>query len=121
MKPEEFDPWAEYTSYVCGLATNASCSFKFLEDAMKLNPDLGFLGQVRELYSRCAMMWNNEDGKDLEAIGGGFNITLGTLKDETKRKPIAAKLREFADVNDEIVRVLNQGIAGVKQGGTFSG
>ncbi len=121
MKPEEFDPWVEYTSYVCGLATNASCSFKFLEDAMKLNPDLGFLGQVRELYSRCAMMWNNEDGKDLEAIGGGFNITLGTLKDETKRKPIAAKLREFADVNDEIVRVLNQGIAGVKQGGTFSG
>lgn len=120
MKPEEFDPWANYTSYVCGLATNASCSFKFLEDAMKLNPDLGFLNQVRELYSHCGKLWNNEDGKDLEAIGGGFNITLEALKDEKKRKQIVGKLREFADVNDEIVRVLEQGITCLQKDGVLS-
>ena len=112
IKPEEFDPWADHTAYVCGLATNASCSFKFLEDAMKLNSDMGFLEEVRRLYLRCGEMWNHDNGEDLEAIGGGFNVTLEALQKEEQRKRIAAKLREFAEVNDEIVQVLRRGVAG---------
>ncbi len=114
MEPEEFDPWACHTSYVCGLATNASCSFKFLEDAMKLNPDMGFLEEVKKLYARFGEMWNHEDGKDLEAIGGGFNVTLKALQEQGTRSRIVAKIREFADVNDAIVKVLREGIAGLK-------
>lgn len=55
-------------------------------------------------------MWNNDDGKDLEAIGGGFNVTLEALQDKQHRSKIATKLREFTEVTDEIVRVLIQGI-----------
>lgn len=110
VKPENFDPWGCHTSYVCGLATNASCSFKFLEDAMKLNADMAFLHKVGELYLRCERMWNNDNGEDLEAIGGGFNVTLEVLQDKQRRKKIVAKLREFADVTEEIVRVLKQGL-----------
>lgn len=114
IRPEEFDPWACHTAYVCGLATNASCCFKFLEDAMKWNPDMGFLEEVKKLYSRFGEMWNHEDGKDLEAIGGGFNVTLKALKEKESRERIAGKLREFADGNDAIVKVLREGIAGLK-------
>jgi hypothetical protein len=52
-------------------------------------------------------MWNNDNGKDLEALGGGFNVTLEALKDKDRRGKIAAKLRGFAGVTDEIVRVWN--------------
>lgn len=110
VKPEEFDPWACYTAYVCCLATNASCCHEFLENAEKLNSDFTFLQEVGCLYRRCEDMWHNEEGKDLEAIGGGFNVTLEALQDKAHRSKIAAKLREFADVTDEIVRVLKQGI-----------
>lgn len=110
VKPEEFDPWASHTAYVCGLATNGSCCHSFLEKAQKLNPDMTFLEEVSRLYRKCEEMWNKDNGKDLEAIGGGFNVTLEALQDKERRSKIAAKLREFAEVTDEIVRVLKQGI-----------
>lgn len=110
IQPEQFDPWACHTAYVCELATNGSCSYTFLEKAMELNPDMTFLVEVSRLYKRCQQMWNKDSGKDLEAIGGGFNVTLEALQDKQQRSKIAVKLREFAEVTDEIVRVLQQGI-----------
>lgn len=110
MKPEEFDPWFVHTAYVCGLATNASCCHGFLEKAMALNPDLTFLKEVSALYSRCGEMWNHDNGTDLEALGGGFNVTLEALQDPARRSRIADKLRDFAQVTEEIRRVLQQGV-----------
>lgn len=110
VKPEEFDQWAMYTSYVCGLATNGSCCHEFLERAQKMNPDMSFLEDVSRLYKRSAYMWNNDNGEDLEALGGGFNVTLEVLQDKPRRDKITAKIREFAEMTDEIVRVLNEGI-----------
>nr|WP_289768653.1 MerR family transcriptional regulator [uncultured Acetatifactor sp.] len=104
VKPEEFDPWSAHTAYVCGLATNASCCHAFLEKAMELNPDLTFLKEVSALYKRCGEMWNNDNGNDLETLGGGFNVTLEALQDKQRRGRIAAKLREFAQVTEEIRR-----------------
>ena len=109
VKSEEFDPWTSYTVYVCGLATNGSCCYSFLERAQKLNTDMTFLGEVIRLYRRFRDMWENDNGEDLEAIGGGFNVTLEVLQNEQRRKKIVAKLREFADVTDEIVQVLKKG------------
>lgn len=114
MKPEEFDQWTCHTSYVCGLATNCSCCHGFLERAQKLNPDMTFLSEVSRLYKRCAEMWNHDNGKDLEALGGGFNCTLEALQDKPRRDRIVAKIREFADVTDQIVQVLNEGIKNFK-------
>ena len=67
---------------------------------------MGFLEGISRLYKKTADLWNKQKGEDLEALGGGFNVTLEALQDKQKRDKIAAKIRECADVTDEIVRVL---------------
>ncbi|MDD5603243.1 MAG: MerR family transcriptional regulator [Eubacteriales bacterium] len=110
MKHEEFDGWGMYTNFVCVLATNGSCCYGFLDKAQELNPEMTFLKEIKRLYKRIGAMWNKDNGTDLEALGGGFNVTLEGLQDKERRSRIAAKIREFADVTDEIVKVLNAGI-----------
>jgi len=51
----------------------------------------------------------------LEAIGGGFNITLETLQNKEKRARIAAKIRECGDITDQILQVLNEGLQTLKE------
>ena len=116
MKPEEFDGWFMYSNYVCNLATNGSCCYGFLDKARELNPDMTFLEEVSRLYKRIGAMWNNDNGTDLEALGGGFNVTLEALQDKERRSKIVAKIREFAKVTDEIVRILTEGMAKEKTG-----
>ena len=105
---EQFDHWGHYANYVCVLATNGSCCHDFLKRARKLNPDMKYLKEISKLYKKTADMWNNQKGEDLEALGGGFNVTLEVLQDKEKRSKIAAKIRECAEVMDEVLRVLNQ-------------
>ena len=108
MRPEEFEGWCMYVAYICALATNGSCCHEFLKRARELNPDMGYLEDVSKLYKKTADMWNNQNGEDLEAIGGGFNVTLEALQDSKKRTKIVAKLREIASAVDEIVLLLKQ-------------
>ena len=49
-------------------------------------------------------------GTNLEALGGGFNVTLEALQSPARRGPIARKLRDFAEVTEEIRRALQRGI-----------
>lgn len=114
MTIEEFDSWAYYTNYVCVLSTNGCGCHEFLKRARELNPDMGYLVEISALYLRYAEMWGGEnyrnDADSLEALGGGFNVTLETLQDKVRRDKIATKIREFADVTDEIVRVLDKNL-----------
>ena len=114
MANEKFRAWQHYTNYVCVLATNGSCCHEFLKRARELNPDFRFLEEVSALYRRTAEMWGGDnrrnDADSLENLGGGFNVTLAALQDKVKRGRIAAKIRECADVTDEILRVLNAGL-----------
>lgn len=110
MKPEEFDDWPMYTIYVCNLATNSSCCHNFLNKAQELNPEFKFLEEIRGLYEKMRFMWNEQSGEDLEAIGGGFNITLKALQDEQRRSRITAKIREFAECTDKVLEVLKKGL-----------
>ena len=110
MKPDEFDPWGHYTNFVCVLATNSGGCQRFLKKAQELNPDMTFLEEIRHLYNRTGTMWNNDNGTDLEALGGGFNVTLRALQDKEQCSKIVAKIHEFAAVTDVIVQVLNDGI-----------
>ena len=127
MKPEEFQDWPQYQVYVCVLATNSGGCRGFLQKAMELNPDFAFLADVIKQYRITGLLWNahHEAGDgfaakymeehgyvpdNLEALGGGFNITLETLQDETKRNAITATIRKFADCIDEVVRILNENI-----------
>lgn len=108
MKPEEFDDWAMHKSFVCALATNASCCYDFLNKAFELNPDLTFIEDIVKEYKQMGRMWENEDGKDLEALGGGFNVTLEALQDKVKRSAIAEKLKLFAQCVDRVVDAIGQ-------------
>lgn len=106
MKPEEFDSWSMYQNFVCVYATNGCCCHTFLEKAQALNSDMAFLSELSPLYWKT----NQQLSQDMEALGGGFNVTLEALQDKDRRAKIAAKIREFAVVIDEVVRVLNEGI-----------
>lgn len=109
MKPEEFDVWAMYTIYVCNVATNGSCCYDFLERAQKMNPDMAFLEEVRKQYRQMANLWNNSQGEDLEALGGGFNVTLGALQDPDRRAKIVATIRKMAVCMDAVLALLPAG------------
>lgn len=108
IRPEEFDGWGMYTNFVCVLATNGSCCHEFLKRSQELNPDMTFLEDIGRLYRRMAQMWNNDNGRDLEALGGGFNVTLEALRDKEKRAKIAEVIRKCADCTDEVVRIIRE-------------
>ena len=69
-----------------------------------------FLGDISKLYRRTGEIWNNDNGNDLEALGGGFNVTLEALQNPEKRTKIAARIRECGDIMDEVVRIINENI-----------
>jgi xanthine phosphoribosyltransferase len=52
--------------------------------------------------------------KDLEDLGGGFNVTQEALHDKEKRTKIAAKIRGAGDCLDEVVRILQEYLLEVK-------
>ncbi|HBG11715.1 MAG TPA: hypothetical protein DDX68_07645 [Clostridium sp.] len=79
-----------------------------MEKALELNPDMTFINDVIALYAKTGRYWNNDNGTDLEALGGGFNVTLDVLQDEFMRKRIAHKLRDFADCMDQVVTVIER-------------
>ncbi|WP_312369262.1 MerR family transcriptional regulator [Lachnoclostridium sp.] len=108
IMPEDFDDWGMHTAYVCCLATNSSVIKVFLEKALALNPDLIFIQDMIALYEQMGRYWNNDNGADLEALGGGFNVTLDALQDRDRRKKIADKLRRFAVCMDEVVSTIDQ-------------
>lgn len=110
VKPENFDDWGAYVSNICNMATNGSCAHNFFKRAQGLNPDMTFLDDINRLYERTAEIWNNDNGEDLEALGGGFNVTLEVLQDKEKRRKIAAKIYEAADCMDQVVRILNENL-----------
>ena len=106
MKPEEFDDWSMYTVYICNLATNSGGCKGFLERALELNPDLVFISEMIQLYQQTGHLWNDDNGKDLEALGGGFNITLEALQNQEKRSRIVAAIREFESCMDKVVGII---------------
>lgn len=106
IQPEEFDLWGMHTAYVCCLATNSGASKGFLQWALTLNPDFTFIMDIIDLYEQMGRYWNNDNGMDLEALGGGFNVTLNALQDIEIRGKIAAKLMDFAKCIDSIVSII---------------
>lgn len=109
VKPEDFDSWGAHVSNVCNMATNGSCPV-FLERALKMNPDLAFLTEVIGLYRQTGRLWNDDNGHDLEALGGGFNVTLEALQDRERRAAIAAKIREAGACMERAAGLIREGM-----------
>jgi len=108
MPVEKFDAWSYYTNYICVLATNGSCCHSFLQRTQELNPDMTWLEEISRLYKRTAEIWSNDNNTDLEALGGGFNITLEALQNKETRTKITAKLNEAAVYMDEVEKIINE-------------
>lgn len=108
IKPEEFDSSTMYTNFVYVLATNGCCCHDFLRRANELNPDMTYLEDISLLYKRTADIWHDDGPNDLEALGGGFNITLEALQTPERREKIAARIRECGGIIDEVVKILNK-------------
>ena len=73
-----------------------------------MNPDMIFINTIIELYQKTGHYWNNDNGEDLEALGGGFNVRLEALQSKSKRKKMADKLRLFADCMDEVIDLVSR-------------
>ena len=96
----------EYSTYVCLLATNGrACTT--LDRVFTTLPELTFIKEIQALYTRMA----SNLCQDLEKLGAGFDVTLEVMRDETKRKIIADKVREFASSTEEIIRILQENIS----------
>lgn len=98
---DDFEVWSDFTVYVCNYATNAGGCQSFFDKALELNPDMGFISDIKALYASTKKLWGQA-----EAIGGGFNVTLEVLQDKQKRKLIADNIHEFAVCMDEVVKLL---------------
>ena len=125
-KPEGFDGWDTYTVYTCNLATNSGGCQGFLQKAMELNPDLGFLAEVGRQYRLTNFLWNKGEwrknmltrrerrayvrryGRDnLESLKLGIhNFSEKAFFNSAKRAKAAAILREMAGCMDEVVRLV---------------
>lgn len=46
----------------------------------------------------------------MEALGGGFNVTLEVLKDKEKRSKIAEVIRKCGDCMDEVVNIIKKNV-----------
>ena len=116
VTPEEFeDGWSFHVSNICNMATNGSCADIVLARALELNPDMTFLEDIRKLYQRTAAIWNGSSGgnleegsDDLEALGGGFNVTLTNLQNTAQRAKIAARLWEAGDCMAQVAEIIAQ-------------
>lgn len=115
----ESDLWANYGVYFCVLATNswannisdaphASLMNKFVQIHPKFEA-------MRDKIAKQYFRIGNGDGaggiwKELEDLGGGFNVSNEVMRDKGKQKMIAEKLREAADCIDEVVRILRENL-----------
>jgi len=119
----ETDLWANYGVYFCNMATNAWANnaidaphASLLHKFAELNPQFADMkDQIAAQFFRIG----NGDGKggiwkELQALGGGFNVTNEAMKDPEKRVKIAALLREAAGCIDRVVEILNAGLKGLK-------
>ena len=70
-----------------------------------MNPGMTWISELHRLYWSMADLWK-KDPEGLEATGAGFQITLQTLRDRLSRGKIAARLREYACLADQVLKIL---------------
>lgn len=94
--------WRYYCVYVCNLATNIYSKRHTIDRAIRLNPDLAPLAPL------LAREYQALDGleQELQAAGGGFNVTYETLQNPDRCREIARILRKFPPVFDRICSLL---------------
>lgn len=113
----EPDLWANYGVYFANLATNswannisdapyASLLYKFAQ----INPQFA---DMRDKIAEQFYIIGYGDGKggiwkELEELGGGFNLSNETFQDIEKKTQIAKKLREATDCMEAIDQILQK-------------
>lgn len=116
---DETDLWVNCGVYFCNMATNSWANnaidaphASLLHKFAQLNPQFADMkDRIAEQYFRIG----NGDGKggiwrELQDLGGGFNVTQETMKDSEKCAAIAALLREAAGCFDRVVEILDKSL-----------
>lgn len=103
LTAETFDPWRDYTVFICNLATNTSCRSEFFKKALACNPDMSCVVEIESIFDEMGALW-----KQLEAIGGSFNVTLGSLQDRQKCWEFAQKIREIGKCSEKLLAVTDK-------------
>ncbi len=89
---EAFEPWGNWSIYICNIATNARHGWDFLAKAYAANPDLPNILHLIALLDR-----NERDAwQPLEQLGMGFGIQPDVFADPEKKKTAAGILRNLA-------------------------
>jgi hypothetical protein len=112
------DLWCDYGVYICNMATNAMANNSVnapsvINKFVQANPKYE---AMKDKTAKQYYNMGNGDGaggiwKELEDLGGGFNITRDAIRDKIKRGRIAAKIREAALCLDEVVRILRDNLS----------
>lgn len=108
MQPEHFDAWDYHVSNICNMATNGSCAHEVLKRVKHYWPEWGFLDALGQCFKRTEQLWNRDRGQDLEALGGGFNVTLEALQHPERRKRIAERIREAGAQMELVQQIIRQ-------------
>ncbi len=96
---DKMDTWKIQGTYICIAGTNG-CSRGYIKKALELNPDMVFINKLAPIFERQQMLFES-----MLSIGGGFEITKETLRNQELKLPIIAKIREFSKCCDEIMDV----------------
>jgi len=104
----EKDMYTDYGVYMIALATNSVAAPIFLDQIKRTHPE--FAEMAEKIKRQYIKMGSGEGGvwKELEDIGGGFNVTPDNLRDKEKRANIAAKIRKAAECTDEVMQILQE-------------
>lgn len=108
----ESNLWNNYSNYVCNLASNASNGGGaplIVEKFAEANPQYKEMrDQIEIQFVKLSNQKDEYIWKAIENLGGGFNVTHDVMRDKEKCAKIANKLREAADISDEIVRIIKE-------------
>ena len=99
-----FTCWNMHGTYLCMLGTHA-CAIGFLQQALRLNPDMTFLKKLIPLYEKLHL-----DGfHTLVQMEGGFSLPPSVLKDKTRMLPVCNVILRLASYYDQIEEIFAQG------------
>jgi len=118
---ENLPIWENYGVYVCNLATSPGIPFFIFKRLSEMNPIyshyLTLHDNVKKLFPAfkpddIVPSDESNDGlwSKLEHLGGGFpnEATIATMKDKEKRAKIATVLRDYAELIDRAVELLDE-------------
>ncbi len=98
--------WNIYISYLCMAGENCYAGSPMIRDLMLKRVDIvetpafSLLPDLQRIFDKERKIY-----QALLRMGAGYEITIEQLKSPEKMRPVADKIREFADCHDELLTI----------------